>query len=301
MSPVDSEPQPLPAVSRTAVWTAQLRADESRLARPCVIDSWAAEFVAAAGPVGPLPGGPEARAFLHDGVAVRSRYFDEYLLDAVRGGCSQVVLLGAGLDARAFRLPWARPVDVFEVDLPDLLDFKNRVVGGRVPATARRVTVAADLRDAWADALTAAGFDPGRRTAWLCEGTLAYLEPDQADMVVRTMAANSPPGSEVGAENATSLDRLGCLSSCRDALSADGAPWQWSLRDPGAWWAERGWHTAAPSMSLPYVAERLTRYLPMLREAGDMGGWLLTGTRRENHPAGETEEPLSGTKRRAGC
>jgi methyltransferase (TIGR00027 family) len=172
-------------------------------------------------------------------------------------------------------------VDVFEVDLPDLLDFKNRVVGGRVPAIARRVAVAADLGGAWDEALTAAGFDPGRRTAWLCEGTLPYLEPDQADAVVRTMAVHSAPGSEVGAENATSQGRLGCLRSCHNALSADGAPWRSSLRDPGSWWAERGWDMTAPDPgNLPYAAERLARYLPMLREAGDAGGWLLTGTRR---------------------
>ncbi|GAA2361060.1 SAM-dependent methyltransferase [Streptomyces cuspidosporus] len=286
MTPADSEPLPLPTVCRTAVWTAQMRADESRAPNACAVDPWAAEFVAAAGSQEPPPGGPEAREFLHDGVAVRTRYFDDYLLEAVRGGCTQVVLLGAGLDARAFRLPWPRAVDVFEVDLPDLLDFKNQVVGDRVPATARRVTVPADLRDRWADALIAAGFDPARRTAWLCEGTLVYLEPDQADAVVRTMAAHSPPGSEVGAETMTSQGRLDCLRSCHDALSADGAPWRCSLRDPALWWAERGWRMTVPDpASLPYAAERMARYLPMLREAGDTGGWLLTGTRCGPGPA----------------
>ncbi|TJZ98804.1 SAM-dependent methyltransferase [Actinacidiphila oryziradicis] len=280
MTAADSEPQPLPTVCRTAVWTAEMRADESLAPNPCAIDPWAAEFVTAAGPQGPPPGDAEARAFLHAGVAVRTRYFDDYLIEAVRGGCPQVVLLGAGLDTRAFRLPWPERVDVFEVDLPDLLDFKNRVVAGRVPASARRVTVAADLREAWADALTASGFDPARRTAWLCEGLLAYLEPDEADAVVRTMGEHSPPGSRVGVETATSQGRLSCLRSCRDALSADGAPWRWSLRDPGPWWAERGWRMEQPDpASLPYAAERLAPYLPLLREAGDTGGWLLTGTR----------------------
>lgn len=286
MTPADSEPLPLPTVCRTAVWTAQMRADESRAPNACAVDPWAAEFVAAAGPQGPPPGGPEARSFLHDGVAVRTRYFDDCLLEAVRGGCTQVVLLGAGLDARAFRLPWPRPVDVFEVDLPELLDFKNRVVGARVPAAARRVTVAADLRDDWAEALTAAGFDPARRTAWLCEGTLAYLAPDRADAVVRAMAAHSPPGSAVAAETATSHGSLDCLRSCRDALSAGGASWRWSQRDPASWWAERGWRMTVPDpASLPYAAERMARYLPMLREAGDTGGWLLTGTRCGPGPA----------------
>ncbi|MER6142326.1 SAM-dependent methyltransferase [Streptomyces sparsogenes] len=286
MSRTGGEPTPLPTVCRTAVWTARMRADESRAPSPCVVDPWAAEFVAAAGPQDPPPGGPEARSFLHDGVAVRSRYFDDYLLEAVRGGCTQVVLLGAGLDARAFRLPWPRPVDVFEVDLPDLLDFKNQVVGDRAPAAARRVTVAADLRDDWAGALTAAGFDPARRTAWLCEGTLVYLEPEQADAVVRTMAAHSPPGSDVGAETMTSQDGLGCLRSCRDTLSSGGASWRWAPRDPASWWAERGWRMTAPDpASLPYAAERMAPYLPMLRQAGDTGGWLLTGTRSGPTPA----------------
>lgn len=55
---------------------------------------------------------------------LRTRFFDDYLLAAMAAGCGHVVLLAAVLDTRAFRLPWPDGVRVFEVDLPDLLEFK---------------------------------------------------------------------------------------------------------------------------------------------------------------------------------
>ena len=59
-------------------------------------------------------------------VAIRTRFYDDYLLEACAAGCRQVVILAAGLDARAFRLDWPAETRVFELDLPELFVFKGR-------------------------------------------------------------------------------------------------------------------------------------------------------------------------------
>jgi len=170
-------------------------------------DPYAAAFVAAAGPpgVGEHPDDTEAaspqRQALAFQVIVRTRYYDDYLKSAVADGCRQVVLLAAGLDTRAFRLPWPAGTTVFEADLPDLLAVKERVLAdaGAQPQS-ERVVVAVDLREDWLTALTGAGFDASRPTAWLAEGLLVYLPPEAQDRLFDNIAALSAPGSRLATE-----------------------------------------------------------------------------------------------------
>jgi methyltransferase (TIGR00027 family) len=106
---------------------------------------------------------------------LRTRVFDDFLLGAAHGGTGQVVLLGAGLDTRAFRLGRPGGCRIFELDRPDVLAFKQDVlddVGAR-PGTGR-VTVAVDLCDDWAEPLGEAGFDPAGPAVWLAEGLFLY-------------------------------------------------------------------------------------------------------------------------------
>ncbi|HEY2427576.1 MAG TPA: SAM-dependent methyltransferase, partial [Acidimicrobiales bacterium] len=111
----------LPAgVGRTAIGVAALRAAESERSDRLFADPYAARFVAAAEWV---PGATSPALAVW--VAIRTRFLDELVLDATSGKCRQVVLLGAGLDTRAFRLDWPAGVRVFEVDVPDVLDFKG--------------------------------------------------------------------------------------------------------------------------------------------------------------------------------
>jgi methyltransferase (TIGR00027 family) len=107
---------------------------------------------------------------------LRTRVLDDFLLRQVRAGVRQVVLLGAGLDTRAYRLGWPPGCTIFELDQKDVLAFKDRVLDElRATPKARRVTIGADLRFEWAKALTSTGFDPDAPTAWLAEGLLLYL------------------------------------------------------------------------------------------------------------------------------
>ena len=58
-------------------------------------------------------------------MAVRTRFYDQFFVDATRSGIRQAVIVAAGLDARAYRLPWPQGTVVYEVDLPDVIDFKT--------------------------------------------------------------------------------------------------------------------------------------------------------------------------------
>ena len=88
----------------------------------------------------------------------------------------QIVIPAAGLDSRAYRLAWPDGTVVFELDQPQVLEFKHEVLAGSGDApTAERREIAVDLRDDWPQALRRSGFDPSRPSAWIVEGLLVYL------------------------------------------------------------------------------------------------------------------------------
>jgi methyltransferase (TIGR00027 family) len=135
------------------------------------------------------------------GMAVRTRFYDQFFLDATTAGIRQAVILASGLDARAYRLPWPAGTVVYEVDMPEVIDFKTSTLSslGAEP-TAERRTVAVDLRDDWPAALQAAGFDPHAPSAWTAEGLVVYLPPEAQDGLFDNITALSKPGSRLAAE-----------------------------------------------------------------------------------------------------
>ncbi|MFY1620976.1 class I SAM-dependent methyltransferase [Micromonospora sp. WMMD736] len=134
-------------------------------------------------------------------MAVRTRFFDDFFLNAVRCGVRQVVILASGLDTRAYRLSWPADTVVYEVDLPDVIEFKSSTLAdlGAEPGADRRV-VPVDLRDDWPAALRAAGFRPEEPTAWSAEGLLVYLPSDAQDLLFDRITALSAPGSQVATD-----------------------------------------------------------------------------------------------------
>ena len=136
---------------------------------------------------------------LAEGMAVRTRFFDTFFADAVAAGVRQAVILAAGLDTRAYRLPWPPETVIYEVDQPRVIEFKTSTLAnlGATPAADRR-TVAIDLRDDWPGALRDNGFDSERPTAWIAEGLLGYLPPDAQDRLFDNITALSSAGSRIG-------------------------------------------------------------------------------------------------------
>lgn len=184
------------SVGATALAVAAARAAEAERPDPLVVDPYARALVDAAGPGVPLPrgadeGGVGWRALV-DMMAIRTRVLDAALLAAASDGVRQVVVPAAGLDARSYRLAWPDGTTVYEIDQPEVLAHKQRVLGATAPR-ARQVAVPCDLRDDWPDALRGSGFDPGRPTAWLVEGLLPYLPPEaEADLLARVDELSAP-------------------------------------------------------------------------------------------------------------
>ncbi|MGB8391416.1 class I SAM-dependent methyltransferase [Mycobacterium sp.] len=200
-------------VGATALGVAASRAVETAGPDPLIRDEFAGILVSSAGPAWArltdpelawLDGDPHGRRVHRLGVdyqAVRTHYFDEYFGNAVSAGIRQVVILAAGLDSRAYRLPWPADTVVYEIDQPKVLEYKTGILQshGAVPSAVRR-TVPVDLRDDWPAALTAAGFDRAQPTAWLAEGLLPYLPSDAQDRLFEMFTALSAPGSQVAIE-----------------------------------------------------------------------------------------------------
>lgn len=115
-----------------------------------------------------------------------------------RGPGDQVVVLGAGLDSRARRMPELARATVFEVDQPSSQADKLRRVGDRPPLAAVVRYVAVDLAtDPLAPGLTAAGFRPDRPSTWVWEGVIPYLAPAAVRATLAQVAALSSPGSSL--------------------------------------------------------------------------------------------------------
>ena len=116
-------------------------------------------------------------------VAVRTRYIDDCLGDALRHGTKQVVILGAGFDCRAYRIPEIARSRVFETDHPATQDVKTRRLGSRPPhVTYVPIDFTVSTLDA---ALPAAGFRQDAPTFFICEGVTHYLPADAVDMLLR--------------------------------------------------------------------------------------------------------------------
>jgi methyltransferase (TIGR00027 family) len=151
-----------------------------------------------------------------DNMAVRTKFFDEFFTTAAGGGNAadagdagirQAVILASGLDSRAYRLQWPAGTTVYEIDQPEVIEFKSRTLAdlGAEPTTTRRA-VAIDLRNDWPSALIAAGFDPSRPTAWSAEGLLGYLPPEAQDRLLDTITELSARGSRVAVESVPGID-----------------------------------------------------------------------------------------------
>lgn len=135
-------------------------------------------------------------------MTVRTRFFDDFFTGATGDGIRQAVILASGLDTRAYRLRWPAGTVVYEVDQPQVIEFKTSTLAGLGAApTAERRAVGIDLRDDWPAALREHGFDATQPTAWSAEGLLPYLPPEAQDRLFDNITALSAPGSRLATEH----------------------------------------------------------------------------------------------------
>ncbi|WP_411112276.1 SAM-dependent methyltransferase [Streptomyces sp. c-19] len=213
---------------------------------------------------------------------LRTRVLDDFLLRSVRTDARQVVLLGAGLDARAFRLDWPSDLVVFEIDRASVLAFKQRVLTDlSAAARVKRVPVPVDLRADWVSALTAAGFDPAVPSVWLAEGLLFYLPGAAETYLVDTVDRLTTGGSALAFEAKLEKDLLAYRDSplytaTREQVGIDllGLFDLGPRPDSTGALVARGWST---SMRTPFEFSRLHRRgpLPEPNDALEGNRWVF--------------------------
>ncbi|KUI13122.1 SAM-dependent methyltransferase [Mycobacterium sp. GA-1285] len=193
------------SVGATALGVAWSRAQEQNTECPLFTDPYAQMFVDAAVERGwHLPPAHMIERIRAIGgyAASRTKWFDEFFIAAGANGIDQAVILAAGLDARAWRLPWIGGTVVYEIDQPRVLTFKvDTLRRHEAQPTARYIPVPIDLRDDWPRALRDAGFDASEPTAWAAEGLLPYLPASGQDLLFERIHQLSARGSRVGVES----------------------------------------------------------------------------------------------------
>jgi len=236
-------------VAATALFVAAVRARESERTNPLFRDELSA-----------LLSGPEGLAWLAESerdpasnyrresfpyLEVRTRYFDDWASGAVREyGANQLVVLGAGMDTRAFRLSWPDDLRFWEVDTPELFSLKEtRLQSAGVRLSCERITIPADLTSrSWVRSLLETGFERNRPTVWLAEGLFQYLAAADIDQILESASSVSSIGSRFLAE-IISEDHLRNNSN-RPAMkrrSARGTPWMFGTNDPETLFRRHGW------------------------------------------------------------
>ncbi|BCI51877.1 putative S-adenosyl-L-methionine-dependent methyltransferase [Mycolicibacterium litorale] len=196
-------------------------------------------------------------------IAVRTRFFDDFFADAAAAGVRQAVILASGLDTRAYRLDWPAGTVVYEIDQPEVIEFKTRTLAGLGASPAAELrTVGIDLREDWPTALRDSGFDPSAATAWIAEGLLIYLPPDAQDRLFDNIIALSAPGSRIATEH---MD----FGASQDAWLRRVSEWSKHVgskvdlldlfytgdRTPaGTYLAERGWEVTVRTSVEAYAA-----------------------------------------------
>jgi methyltransferase (TIGR00027 family) len=277
------------SVGSTALGVAAARAVETESENPLIQDPFARAFLEAAGDgMWSLMANPTKSAELTDldpdllahmqvmidFMAVRTAFFDEYFLNGVASGVGQVVILAAGLDARAWRLPWPDGTAVYELDQAKVLEFKSTTLRNRgAHPTSRLISVAVDLRQDWPTALQEAGFDPSIPTVWSAEGLLRYLPARAQDLLFERVQALSPSGSWLAvnapAKEAADPDKLArqrersqrfraVASRVLDIAVVPDVDDLWypeERADVTDWLREHGWDASATTMR-----EMLARY-----------------------------------------
>lgn len=226
----------------TAHWIAAARARESERPDALFHDPYAAILAGDLGRAS-LAASERASGGENHFLAVRTRFFDEVLVAEARAG-DAVVLFGAGLDTRAFRLALPPDIDWYEIDDGALLANKERMLDGLGASNPCRTRqpVAADLGGSWGEALVHAGFVAGRRTVWLAEGLLFYLSTEVVGTVLAEACRLSGPGSLILADvSGTGLHRLPMMQPYLASRSRQGLPPPFATDDPAGLLAQAGW------------------------------------------------------------
>ncbi len=260
------------SVGSTALFVATARALEAQKPEPLALDPYAEMFCRAAGGDwaavldGECPGHelltPDFGVHFVNFQGARTRYFDDYFRRAADAGARQVVILAAGLDSRAYRLPWPDATTIFELDQPQVLDFKREVLAehGARPYAERR-EVAVDLREDWPQALRDSGFATTQPSAWIAEGLLIYLPAAAQEQLFLGIDTLAGAGSHLAVEDGAPMPPDEYAAAVAEERNADDDRrvfhqliYNEQFAPADQWLSERGW-TAVATPLADYLRE----------------------------------------------
>ncbi|RPI64176.1 MAG: SAM-dependent methyltransferase, partial [Lysobacterales bacterium] len=207
--------------------------------------------------------------------SILTRYYDDALQAAVSElSLTQVVLLGGGMDARAFRLRWPAKLVFFEVDDGAVFEHKEPVLRRRraKPACDRRI-VRANFPSAWTAKLLAAGFDARRAAAFLIPTWLVYFDAATVDRLFRELREIACAGSWLGVDffSADTIESP-FMQPFFAKLAALGYPaCRFGVRHPETFLAEQGWHAECVVLGGPEASYGRWRYGYTPRSTPDRG------------------------------
>ncbi|SPM33287.1 O-Methyltransferase involved in polyketide biosynthesis [Mycobacterium rhizamassiliense] len=222
------------SVGSTALFVATARALEAQKPEPLAVDPYAEAFCrAVGGPAADVLDGKDPDHQLKTAdfgqhfvnfQGARTKYFDEYFRRAADAGVRQVVILAAGLDSRAYRLDWPAGTVIFELDQPQVLDFKREVLAGQgAKPKAERREIAIDLREDWQQALQDNGFDPDKPSAWIAEGLLIYLPASAQEQLFTGIDSLAGPGSHVAVEDGAPMTAEAYEAALKEERAANAS------------------------------------------------------------------------------
>lgn len=249
-------------ISDTARWVAVYRARETTRPDALFRDPFAERL---AGPRGSLIAEdlPRQAKSADWAYVMRTYLFDQIVAEQVRQGTDLVVNLAAGLDARPYRMDLPPTLRWVEVDLPEILTYKEEVLAREKPVCALE-RVRMDLADVPArrNLFDRLGRE-AKRALVITEGLIIYLSADEVAALARDLAA--PPGFQHWALELASPGLLKMLQkNLNPRLSQAGAPLKFGPAEGPEFLVPYGWKPIEVH-SILKTAARLKRLSFFLR------------------------------------
>ena len=233
------------AVVGSARWVAAQRARESERTDRLFFD-----------PLAPVLSGQEGMAALKlsekynpryedtaNYIALRTRFFDDVAQSEGTLGIRQIVLPAAGMDARAYRISWPDGTTLYELDHPELLAAKEKILQAQRRAPeCRRITIGADLTQDWIHLLVDSGFKSNERSSWLIEGLFYYLDEPAVNRILMDVSRLAAPSSVLVTDLVSrSLLTSPWMQQVLKAMEEQGMGWRFGTDDPVGLFAVHGW------------------------------------------------------------
>ena len=271
---------------KTAHWIAAARARETARQDSLFQDPYAEKLAGEEGQFS-LSRSEEKTGSDNQFIVVRTKYFDDFIKNASES-IRQIVLLGVGLDTRAFRLDLPPDTVVFEIDKPELLKEKeeklDKIHQDLKPAGATRISVPSDLREDWMSCLLLKDFDQSRKSVWVAEGLFFYLSKEIVTGLMRQIDKLSADGSKLIFDiSGTGLLDLPSMSAYLTSLKDKRLPLPYCTDYPEEICEAAGWH----DISVDYAGSATASYGRLKTFVQDMtkgkrhkmNSWFVTGTK----------------------